>query len=120
MESSCCVFLGTINRYIERFLICLFNFTGFGRNSQCLSLSACLPIFVSLSNCGTTLLRDVNDHGFIWLSVQFLLVVLFAYIFYPLVGKHAVLSILLATFVGFDVVMSESSIVLEFSRWIRI
>jgi len=35
------------------------------------------------------------------------------------VGKHAVLSILLATFAGFGVVMSGSSIVLEFSRWRR-
>jgi len=35
------------------------------------------------------------------------------------VGKHAVLSILLATFAGFGVVMSGSSIVLEISRWRR-
>ncbi|KAL9328402.1 hypothetical protein ACSQ67_003405 [Phaseolus vulgaris] len=35
------------------------------------------------------------------------------------VGKHADLSILLASFVGFGMVMNGSSIVLEFSRWRR-
>jgi len=35
------------------------------------------------------------------------------------VGKHAVLAILLATFAGFGVVMSGSSILLESSRWRR-
>ncbi|KAK7335711.1 hypothetical protein VNO80_27699 [Phaseolus coccineus] len=84
-------------------------------------------IFVSLPfSCVLGLLSSVTSttmvtNRFIWLyaSVQFLSVVLFAHIFYPLVGKHAVLSILLATFAGFGVVMSGSSIVLEFSRWRR-
>ncbi|KOM44195.1 hypothetical protein LR48_Vigan05g180000 [Vigna angularis] len=84
-------------------------------------------IFVSLPfSCVLGLLSSVTSttmvkSKFIWLyaSVQFLSVVLFAHIFYPLVGKHAVLSILLATFAGFGVVMSGSSIVLEISRWRR-
>ncbi|KAK7312562.1 hypothetical protein VNO77_36506 [Canavalia gladiata] len=58
---------------------------------------------------------------FIWIyaSVQFALVVLFAHIFYSLVHVQAVLSILLATFAGFGVVMSGSSILVEFFRWRR-
>ncbi|KAL9296745.1 hypothetical protein ACSQ67_022641 [Phaseolus vulgaris] len=56
---------------------------------------------------------------FIWIyaSVQFALVVLFAHIFYSMVHVQAVLSILLATFAGFGVVMSGSSILVEFYRW---
>nr|KYP41482.1 hypothetical protein KK1_037167 [Cajanus cajan] len=84
-------------------------------------------IFISLPfSCVLGLLSSVTSSTmvksrFIWIyaSVQFVLVVLFGHVFYPLVGKHAVLSILLATFAGFGVVMSGSSIVLEFSRWRR-
>ncbi|KAK7262319.1 hypothetical protein RJT34_29886 [Clitoria ternatea] len=58
---------------------------------------------------------------FIWIyaSVQFALVVLFAHIFYSVVHVQAVLSILLATFAGFGVVMSGSSVLVEFFRWRR-
>ncbi|CAJ1955971.1 unnamed protein product [Sphenostylis stenocarpa] len=84
-------------------------------------------IFISLPfSCVLGLLSSVTSttmvkSRFIWIyaSVQFISVVLFAHIFYPLVGKHAVLSILLATFAGFGVVMSGSSILLEISRWRR-
>ncbi|KAI4322255.1 hypothetical protein L6164_021966 [Bauhinia variegata] len=58
---------------------------------------------------------------FIWIyaSVQFALVVLFAHLFYSLIHVQAVLSILLATFAGFGVVMSGSSILVEFFKWRR-
>ncbi|XP_004505986.1 uncharacterized protein [Cicer arietinum] len=58
---------------------------------------------------------------FIWIyaSFQFAMVVLFAHIFYSLVHVQAVLSVLLATFAGFGVVMSGSSILVEFFRWRR-
>nr|AFK43529.1 unknown [Lotus japonicus] len=58
---------------------------------------------------------------FIWIyaSVQFALVVLFAHIFYSVVHVQAVLSILLATFAGFGVVMCGSSILVEVFRWRR-
>ncbi|KAL2332044.1 hypothetical protein Fmac_019625 [Flemingia macrophylla] len=84
-------------------------------------------IFVTLPfSCVLGLLSSVTSSTmvisrFVWIyaSVQFVLVVLFGHIFYPLVGKHAILAILLATFAGFGVVMSGSSILLEFSRWRR-
>lgn len=69
---------------------------------------------------------------FVWIyaSAQFALVVVFAHIFYSLViakdvrfghnvRVQAILSILLATFAGFGVVMSGSSIIVEFFRWRR-
>ncbi|XP_044506288.1 uncharacterized protein LOC123225961 isoform X2 [Mangifera indica] len=58
---------------------------------------------------------------FVWVyaSIQFALVILFAHIFYSLVQVQAVLSILLATFTSFGVAMSGSSILVEFLRWRR-
>ncbi|XP_016478571.2 uncharacterized protein LOC107799942 isoform X1 [Nicotiana tabacum] len=58
---------------------------------------------------------------FVWVyaSVQFILVVFFAHMFYSLVHVQAVLSILLSTFAGLGVAMGGCSIVVEFLRWKR-
>ncbi|KAJ1409200.1 Zinc finger, RING-CH-type [Sesbania bispinosa] len=85
-------------------------------------------IFISLPfSCVLGLLSSmtsstmVKSSKFIWIyaGAQFALVVLFAHIFYSMVGKQAVLSILLASFAGFGVVMSGSSILVELVRWKR-
>ncbi|WRX35320.1 zinc finger protein [Theobroma cacao] len=74
-------------------------------------------------NAGTSrgLQADVHGYRFVWVyaSIQFALVVFFAHIFYSLVKVQAILSILLATFSGFGVAMSGSSIVVEILRWRR-
>uniref|UniRef100_A0A803M7W5 RING-CH-type domain-containing protein n=1 Tax=Chenopodium quinoa TaxID=63459 RepID=A0A803M7W5_CHEQI len=56
---------------------------------------------------------------FVWLyaSMQFALVVIFGHIFYTVVHLQAIISILLATFVGYGIAMSVSSIIVEFFRW---
>ncbi|XP_057526867.1 uncharacterized protein LOC130806001 [Amaranthus tricolor] len=58
---------------------------------------------------------------FVWIyaSMQFALVVVFGHIFYSVVHLQAIISILLATFVGYGIAMSVSSIIVEFSRWRR-
>ncbi|MBA0774543.1 hypothetical protein Gotri_009745 [Gossypium trilobum] len=58
---------------------------------------------------------------FVWVyaSIQFALVVFFAHIFYSLVKVQSILSILLATFSGFGIAMSGSSIIVEILRWRR-
>ncbi|KAA3489562.1 E3 ubiquitin-protein ligase MARCH7-like isoform X3 [Gossypium australe] len=58
---------------------------------------------------------------FVWVyaSIQFALVVFFAHIFYSLVKVQSILSILLATFSGFGIAMSGSSIIVETLRWRR-
>ncbi|KAI7747101.1 hypothetical protein M8C21_006789, partial [Ambrosia artemisiifolia] len=55
---------------------------------------------------------------FVWLyaSIQFAFVVIFAHIFYSVVHVQPVLSILLATFAGCGVAMCGSSIVVEIIR----
>ncbi|XP_068311412.1 uncharacterized protein [Pyrus communis] len=84
-------------------------------------------IVISLPfSCVLGLLSSVTSstmvkRRFVWVyaSVQFALVVLFAHIFYSLVRVQAVLCILLATFAGLGVTMSGSSIIVEFLRWRR-
>ncbi|XP_023644786.1 E3 ubiquitin-protein ligase MARCH7 isoform X2 [Capsella rubella] len=58
---------------------------------------------------------------FVWIyaSVQFALVVLFAHIFYSVVKLQPVLSVLLSTFAGFGVCICGSSVMVEFVRWKR-
>ncbi|AED97347.1 unnamed protein product [Arabidopsis thaliana] len=58
---------------------------------------------------------------FVWIyaSVQFALVVLFAHIFYSVVKLQPVLSVLLSTFAGFGVCICGSSVMVEFVRWRR-
>ncbi|KAF8100448.1 hypothetical protein N665_0224s0031 [Sinapis alba] len=58
---------------------------------------------------------------FVWIyaSVQFALVVLFAHVFYSVVALQPVLSVLLSTFAGFGVCICGSSVMVEFVRWKR-
>ncbi|TMX02713.1 hypothetical protein EJD97_020244 [Solanum chilense] len=58
---------------------------------------------------------------FVWVyaSIQFILVVFFAHMFYSLVHVQVVLSILLSTFAGLGVAMCGCSILIEFFRWKR-
>lgn len=58
---------------------------------------------------------------FVWVyaSIQFVLVVFFAHMFYSLVHVQAVLAILLSTFAGLGVTICGCSILIEFFRWKR-
>ncbi|XP_074276199.1 uncharacterized protein LOC141599951 [Silene latifolia] len=58
---------------------------------------------------------------FVWIyaAMQFILVVIFGHVFYSVVHLQAIISILLATFSGYGIAMSVSSIVVEFLRWRR-
>ncbi|GKV08279.1 hypothetical protein SLEP1_g19934 [Rubroshorea leprosula] len=61
----------------------------------------------------------IRRFAWFYASIQFALVVFFAHIFYSLVRVQAVLSVLLATFAGFGVAMSGSSLLVEILRWGR-
>ncbi|XP_039158734.1 uncharacterized protein LOC104421667 [Eucalyptus grandis] len=78
-------------------------------------------IFLSL---GSSVIHDFIDYGEkpIRLDlriIQFSMVVLFAHMFYTLVRLQAILAVLFATFAGFGIAMSVSSIIVEFLRWRR-
>ncbi|KAJ1424356.1 Zinc finger, RING-CH-type [Sesbania bispinosa] len=85
------------------------------------AIAISLPFSCVLGLLSSMTASTMVKSRFIWIyaSVQFALVVLFAHIFYSLVHVQAVLSILLATFSGFGVVMGGSSILVEFFRWRR-
>lgn len=88
---------------------------GTGAVAMSLPFSCLLGLLSSMTS--STMVK----RRFVWVyaAIQFALLVLFAHIFYSVVGVQAVLSILLATFAGFGVTMSGNSIIVEFLRWRR-
>ncbi|XAR59759.1 Ubiquitin--protein ligase [Bertholletia excelsa] len=88
---------------------------GTGAVAISLPFSCALGLLASMTS--STMVR----RRFVWVyaSIQFAFVVLFAHIFYSLIRVQAVLSILLATFAGFGIAMSGSSILVEFFKWKR-
>ncbi|OAY74678.1 hypothetical protein ACMD2_02393 [Ananas comosus] len=77
--------------------------------------SAILGLFSSMTSSAMVMKRFVWIYAFI----QFLLVVLFAHLFYSFIHMQAVISIILATFAGFGVAMCANSIIIELLRWRR-
>lgn len=85
------------------------------------AIAISLPFSCVLGLLASMTSSTMVKRRFVWVyaSFQFALVVLFAHIFYNLVGMQAVLSVLLSTFAGFGVAISGSSIVVETMRWRR-
>ncbi|VFQ85075.1 unnamed protein product [Cuscuta campestris] len=85
------------------------------------AIAISLPFSCVLGLLGSMTSSTMVMKRFVWVyaSVQFAFVVLFAHIFYTLVHVQAVLSILLSIFAGFGVAMSGSSILVEYFRWRR-
>ncbi|KAF9595806.1 hypothetical protein IFM89_004744 [Coptis chinensis] len=98
--------------FLEQLLV-----TKMGSGAIALSLpfSCILGLLASMTS------STMVPRRFVWFyaSIQFLLVVLFAHLFYSLLRVQAVLSILLSTFAGFGVAMSVNSILVEVLRWRR-
>ncbi|XP_030526602.1 uncharacterized protein LOC115738197 [Rhodamnia argentea] len=88
---------------------------GTGAIAISLPFSCVLGLLASMTS--STMVR--SRYVWIYASVQFALVVLFAHVFYSLIRLQAVLAVLFATFAGFGIAMSVSSIVVEFLRWRR-
>ncbi|KAI3822845.1 hypothetical protein L1987_10444 [Smallanthus sonchifolius] len=95
--------------FIEQLLV-----GNMGTSAIALSLPFSCVLGLLSSMTSSTMVR----RRFVWLyaSIQFALVVIFAHIFYSLVHVQPVLSILLATFAGCGVAMSGSSIIVEILR----
>ncbi|KAL0817429.1 hypothetical protein Bca101_073873 [Brassica carinata] len=69
------------------------------------------------SMTSTTMVK--KQYVWIYGTIQFGLVVFFSHIFFSLVHMQPVLSILLATVVGFGLTMSGATGIVEFSKWRR-
>lgn len=80
-----------------------------------------LPFSCVLGLLSSMTSSTMVSRRFVWIyaSIQFTLVVIFAHVFYSVVHLQAIISILLATFVGYGIAMSLSSIIVEFFRWRR-
>lgn len=83
------------------------------------AIAISLPFSCVLSLVASMTASTMVKRRFVWIyaSAQFALVVILSHIFYSLVHLQSIMSVLLATFAGFGVAMSGSSIVVEFSRW---
>ncbi|CAK9164815.1 unnamed protein product [Ilex paraguariensis] len=88
---------------------------GSGAIAISLPFSCILGLLASMTS--TTMVR--RRYAWIYATIQFGLVVLFAHGFYSLLHVQAVLSVLLATFAGFGGAMCGTSIILEFLKWRR-
>lgn len=80
-----------------------------------LPFSCILGLLASMTS--STMVR--GKYSWIYASIQFALVVLFGHIFYSIIHMRAMLSIILATFAGFGITMSGSSVIVEVVRWRR-
>ncbi|KAK8581482.1 hypothetical protein V6N13_144506 [Hibiscus sabdariffa] len=85
------------------------------------AIAISLPFSCMLGLLSSMTSSTMVQRRFVWVysSVQFSLVVVFAHIFYSLVKVQAILSILLATFSGFGIAMSGTSIIVEILQWRR-
>ncbi|KAF8009031.1 hypothetical protein BT93_J0117 [Corymbia citriodora subsp. variegata] len=88
-----------------------------GTNAIAISLPFSCVLGLLSSMTSSTMVK--SRYIWIYASLQFSLVVLFAHIFYTLVRLQAVLAVLFSTFAGFGIAMSVSSIIVEFLRWRR-
>lgn len=94
----------------------LFNKMGSGAIAITLPFSCILGLLASMTS--TTM--AARKYIWIYAAVQFILVVVFAHILFSLLHVQAVVSVIVAAFVGFGVTMCGCSIVLEVLRWRRI
>lgn len=88
-----------------------------GTNAIAISLPFSCLLGLLSSMTSSTMVK--SQYVWIYASFQFSMVVLFAHMFYTLVRLQPILAVLFATFAGFGIAMSVSSIIVEFLRWRR-
>ncbi|GAB4825435.1 hypothetical protein Ancab_008308 [Ancistrocladus abbreviatus] len=83
------------------------------------AIAISLPFACAMGLISSMTSSSMVKRRFIWVyaSIQSALVVIFVHVFYSLVHLQVVISILLATFVGFGAAMLGSSMLVEFLRW---
>ncbi|KAH6801585.1 RING/U-box superfamily protein [Perilla frutescens var. frutescens] len=96
--------------FLEQLLV---NKMGSSAIAISLPFSCILGLLASMTS--TTMVR--RRYAWIYATIQFTLVVVFAHIFYSLLHVQAVLSVLLATFAGFGGAMCGTSMFFEILKW---
>ncbi|XP_041991537.1 uncharacterized protein LOC121742466 [Salvia splendens] len=89
------------------------------KNLKSSAIAISLPVSCVLGLLSSMTSSAMVKRRFVWAyaSCQFILVVLFAHIFYNVIHVQPVVSILLSTFAGFGVAMSGASVIVEIIRW---
>ncbi|KAG4916328.1 hypothetical protein JHK87_053885 [Glycine soja] len=97
--------------------VCKQEVSSMGSGAVAISLpfSCILGLLASM----TSTIMVSCEHVWVYAIAQFVMVVLAGRLFYSLLNKEAVLSILLATFTGFGAVMCGAYILIEFLKWRR-
>ncbi|KAI3957429.1 hypothetical protein MKW98_003150 [Papaver atlanticum] len=85
------------------------------------AIAITLPFSCILGLLASMTASTMVTRAFVWMyaSIQFTLVVLFAHLFYTLLHVQVVLSILLSSFAGFGIAMSGYALLTELFRWRR-
>ncbi|CAA2953284.1 Ubiquitin-- ligase [Olea europaea subsp. europaea] len=96
--------------FLEQFLV-----TKLGSSAIAISLPFSCILGLVASMTSATMVR--RRYAWIYATIQFGLVVLFAQIFHSMLHVQGVLSVLLATFAGFGGAMCGTSIIFEFVKW---
>ncbi|GAB2272384.1 hypothetical protein Dimus_007210 [Dionaea muscipula] len=83
------------------------------------AIAISLPFSCILGLLASAASTAMVPRGYVWTyaTIQFVMVVIFAHIFYSLLQLQALLSIATATLVGFGVTMCGNSIFVELFRW---
>ncbi|KAK3033708.1 hypothetical protein RJ639_034483 [Escallonia herrerae] len=98
--------------FLEQLLV-----TKMGSGAIAISLPFSCMLGLLASMTSTTMVR--RRHAWIYATVQFGLVVLFAHVFYMLLHVQAVLSVFIATLAGFGGAMCGTSLLYEVLKWRR-
>ncbi|KAM0944931.1 putative Zinc finger, RING-CH-type, Zinc finger, RING/FYVE/PHD-type [Dioscorea sansibarensis] len=96
--------------FLEQLLVADNGFTA-------LAISVPFSFILGLLATMTSSTMVTGTCTWIYSSIQFALVVLFARLFYSILHMQSVMSVVLATFAGFAIAMCGSSIIVEFLRW---
>ncbi|XP_042449588.1 uncharacterized protein LOC122034411 isoform X1 [Zingiber officinale] len=83
------------------------------------ALAISLPFACVLGLLASMIASTMVSQSYIWAyaSFQFALVILFAHVFYSVLGVSPVFSILLSSFTGFGISISMNSLLIEYLRW---
>lgn len=83
------------------------------------ALAISLPFSCALGLLSSTFASTMVTRSYIWAyaSFQFVMVVLFAHIFYTVLEVNPILSVLLSSFTGFGIAISTNSLLVEYLRW---
>ncbi|XP_066369820.1 uncharacterized protein [Miscanthus floridulus] len=88
-------------------------------NLQSRALAISLPFSCVLGLLSSMIASTMVSKSYLWAyaSFQFVIVILFAHIFYNVLRVNPVLAVLLSSFTGFGIAISTNSLLVEYLRW---